>query len=284
MNQLVVIDPGALTLVQDLGRARCASQGVARSGAADLASHALAQRLCGNAASAAGLEVLLGGLRLRADAACTIAVTGALVGVSVDGVPQGVNHAFTVPAGSVVALSNASVGMRAYVAVRGGLAVDEVLGSRSRDTLGGLGPAPLSAGTVLPIANDVTEPTWLDIAAVRAPSDVVTVTIAPGPHDDILDASGWRTMLQTEWQIDPRSDRVGFRLAGAALPAPAADIASFPVLAGCVQLPGDGRPMILGPDSGVTGGYPVLGMTNQEGLDALAQARPGHSVRFRRST
>lgn len=283
MNHLVVIDPGMLTLVQDLGRGSHASQGVARAGAADLASHALAQRLCGNRPTAAGLEVLLGGLRLRTAQACIMAVTGALVEVSVDGVLQGINHAFAVPAGSVLALSQASIGMRAYVAVRGGLAVAEVLGSRSRDTLGGLGPAPLAATDMLPIGDHVAEPAWLDIAAVRAPSDSITLTIAPGPHDDILGASGWKSMLQTEWHIDSRSDRIGFRLAGPALAAPASDIASFPVLAGCVQLPGDGRPMILGPDCGVTGGYPVLGMVSQEGLDALAQARPGNSVRFRRS-
>jgi allophanate hydrolase subunit 2 len=89
--------------------------------------------------------------------------------------------------------------------------------------------------------------------------------------------------LQTVWRLDARSDRIGFRLAGSALPAPSSDLASFPVIAGCVQLPGNGLPVVLGPDCGVTGGYPVLGIVDQATLNALAQARPGTTIRMRRS-
>ncbi|CAB4881375.1 unannotated protein [freshwater metagenome] len=283
MTSLRVIDPGNLTLVQDLGRASYAAQGVARSGAADLGSHALAQRLCGNDDHAAGLEVLLGGLVLHAIESCVIAVTGANVAVHVAGVPQGRNHAFTVPAGAEVALSRATIGMRAYVAVRGGFAVPAVLGSRSRDTLGGIGPTPLAVGDLLPVGHVANAPAWLDVAAVHDPNEHVLVGLVPGPHDDMLDDAGWLALTRTAWRVDPRSDRIGIRLAGTPLPAPASDLPSFPVLAGCVQLPGDGMPVILGPDSGVTGGYPVLGVISQSGLDALAQARPGALVRLRRA-
>jgi len=281
MTGLFVIDPGNLSLIQDLGRASYAAQGVARSGAADIASHSLAQRLCGNHSSVAGIEVLLGGLALRAQQNCVIAVTGALIDVRVDGVSRGVNHAFEVFAGSEISLSRATLGMRAYVAIRGGFEVPSVLGSRSRDTLGGIGPAPLAAGDTLAVADMVAEPAWLDLAVVRGPGDDVVLTIAPGPHDDVLDNDAWAQLIRTDWRIDPRSDRIGVRLSGSALPAPASDLASFPIIPGCVQLPGDGQPVILGPDAGVTGGYPVLGVINQSGLDALAQARPGARVKLR---
>lgn len=283
MTCLRVVDPGVLSLVQDLGRTSYASQGVSRSGAADLASHSLALRLCGNYAWAAGLEVLLGGLVLAVDQSCIVAVTGAPVDVQVDGVLRGQNHAFAVGAGSEIRLSRASVGMRVYLAVRGGFEMPRLLGSCSRDTLGGIGPEPLAVGDLLEIGDLTAEPAWLGVAPVREPTDDIVLSMAPGPHDDALDATGWTQLLKTTWQVDSRSDRIGIRLSGPALPAPASDLASFPVLSGCVQLPGDGQPVILGPDSGVTGGYPVLGVIDQQGLDALAQARPGTRVRLRRS-
>ncbi len=282
VSGLRVIDPGVLTLVQDLGRAKYAAQGVSRSGAADLTAHSLAQRLCGNEPSAAGLEVLLGGLALAANQACTMAVTGAPVDVLVNGIAQGTNNAFHVTVGAEIRLSRAISGMRVYLAVRGGFALPSVLGSRSRDTVGGIGPEPLAVGDQLPIGDLTAQPVWLDVVPARPPSDEIIVTMTLGPHDDVLDAAGWAALTQATWQVDSRSDRIGIRLAGPALQAPSSDLASFPVLPGCVQLPGDGRPVVLGPDSGVTGGYPVLGVIDQRGLDALAQARPGARVRLRR--
>ena len=283
MSHFVVVDPGNLSLIQDLGRSAFAAQGVARAGAADLGSHALAQRLCGNSPHAAGVEVLLGGLRLRAEDSCTLAVTGAPVDVRINGEPHGQNHALNVVAGDELSLSRATSGMRVYVAFRGGIEASAVFGSRSRDTLGGIGPEPLAVGDTLTIDNLAVEPAWFDVVAVRPPTDEIVITLAPGPHDDVLDADGWNTLLHTVWHLDARSDRIGFRLAGSALPAPSSDLASFPVIAGCVQLPGNGLPVVLGPDCGVTGGYPVLGIVDQAALNALAQARPGVHIRMRRS-
>jgi biotin-dependent carboxylase-like uncharacterized protein len=281
MASLHIIDPGGLSLIEDLGRSGYAAQGVSRSGAADMASHTLAQRLCGNHPSAASIEVLLGGLSMRAEGSCTVAVTGADVDVAIDGVAQGRNHAFDIADGATLTLSRPRVGMRVYVAVRGGFAVDSVLGSRSRDTLGGIGPAPLQRDDRLRIGDLIEAPAWHGVAAVRGPVEDLVLTITLGPHDDALDQAGWKALLRAAWVVDSRSDRIGTRLSGPALPAPTSDLASFPIVPGCVQLPGDGQPVILGPDSGVTGGYPVLGIIKQSGLDALAQARPGARVRLR---
>ena len=124
---------------------------------------------------------------------------------------------------------------------------------------------------------------WIELVPVCDRPDAITLRVAPGPHDDVLDDAGWAQLHATAWTVDGRSDRVGVRLGGAPLPAPASDLQSFPVLPGCLQLPADGQPVVLGPDAGVTGGYPVLGVVDPEGLDALAQARPGTAVRLRRA-
>jgi biotin-dependent carboxylase-like uncharacterized protein len=281
MTALRILEPGPLTLVQDLGRATLAAQGVGRSGAADLGAHALAQRLCGNDPTAAGLEVLVGGLVLRADGAVVVAITGARVGVLVDGIPRGTDHALHLSSGSELRLTTASSGVRAYVGVRGGVDAPTVLGSRSRDTLGGIGPADLRPGDVLPVGDLGVEDVWLEPVPVAPPTDEVILQMSLGPHDDTLDEHGWRLLRRAVWQVDPRSDRIGVRLAGPALPVAPSDLPSFPMVPGCVQLPGDGQPVVLGPDAGVTGGYPVLGVIDQRSLDGLMQAPPGSTVRIR---
>jgi biotin-dependent carboxylase-like uncharacterized protein len=283
VSVLNVVDPGPLALVQDLGRAGGAAMGVGRSGAFDAGAHRLAQRLCGNDPNAAGIEVLLGGLVVRVEAATVIAVTGARVGVLVDDVAHGTDHAVFVPAGAQVRLTTATAGARAYVAVRGGIAAKVVLDSRSRDTLGSIGPPPLGRGAVLRIGDLAVGDPWIEPVPVADPPAEIALRVAPGPHDDVLDDDGWSRLHATAWAVDARSDRVGVRLSGDPLPAPASDLPSFPVVPGCVQLPSDGRPVVLGPDAGVTGGYPVLGVIDPAGLDALAQARPGATVRLRRA-
>jgi allophanate hydrolase subunit 2 len=137
---LIVVRTGPLTTVQDLGRSGWAHLGVPTSGAADRASLRLANRLVGNAETAAGLEITLGGLELRAVGDLTIAVTGASCPITVAGRPSPSRAVLWVPSGATVRLDPAPAGLRAYLAVRGGLDLMPVLGSRSTDTLSGLGP------------------------------------------------------------------------------------------------------------------------------------------------
>src|SRR5689334_5013770 len=126
--QLEIVRAGVRTTVQDLGRAGFAHLGVPRSGAADAGALRLANRLAGNPPGAAGLEILLGGLRLRATRAVTLAVTGASCTVTVGGRPADPGLPLPVPAGELVALGPATAGLRVYLAVGGGIAVPPVLG------------------------------------------------------------------------------------------------------------------------------------------------------------
>jgi biotin-dependent carboxylase-like uncharacterized protein len=301
VSALRVVSPGPRTLVEDLGRSGREHWGVAPSGAFDRAAHARAQRLVGNAPGAAGLEVLMGGLECLAETDLVVAVTGASCPVEVGGRAEGGEVALYVPAGTGLTVRTALAGLRAYVAVRGGLGVPAALGSRSRDTGGAIGPPPLAAGDVLPLGNDAIGQPRYELAAFavgrRAPdagrSQVrlpdVTVELVPGPHDDLLDAAGWRELESVSWVVGERSDRMGVRLAAdpAAPTRPVrvpGGLPSFPVVVGSVQLTPAGELVVLGPDAGVTGGYPVIGVVRREGLDALAQSRPGEVVRVRRRT
>ncbi len=267
---LTVVAPGPLTLVQDAGRPGRAWLGLGRSGAADRGALALANRLLGNAAGCAGLEVLLGGLQVRAEAAVTVCLTGAPAPAEVDGRPVGQAAALRLTVGQVLRLGAPAVGLRTYLGVRGGLDVAPVLGSRSRDTLAGLGPAPLVAGDVLAVGR--TRSPLPDLAQAPVPPlGPALLRLLPGPRRDWLTGP----LRPAGWMVGPDSDRVGVRLLGVALPRREDELPPEGLLPGAVQLPPDGQPVLFLADAPVTGGYPVIGVLDAPSLDRAAQLRPG---------
>jgi biotin-dependent carboxylase-like uncharacterized protein len=269
-----IVDPGPLTTVQDLGRSGWAALGVPRSGAFDRAAARLANRLVGNDVAAALLEITFGGLVLRAGTAVTVALTGAVC----PGLDWGT--AVTLRAGAVVRLGAPAHGLRSCLAVRGGVAVDAVLGSRSTDLLSGLGPAPLRAGDEVPIGRPPQHPPSGTSAPL--PAAVVALTVLPGPRADWFAPDALSRLAGERWIVRGESDRIGVRLDGAPLRRRLDDeLPSEPTLPGAVQVPADGRPIVFGPDAPVTGGYPVLAVLTDAALDAAAQLRPGDAVRFR---
>ncbi len=295
MTVMRVIDPGALTLVQDLGRPGLASLGVSASGAFDRTAHRLANRLVGNDEGAATLEHLLGGLRLALPAGAWIAVTGAggtVLLVDTEGRARVVepHTATVVDSAAELQLGPLTSGARATIAVRGGLAVPLVLGSRSRDTLAALGPAPLTAGEVLPVGPSPATPVPpADLVPVDPPtSGVVELAVRPGPRREWFTAAAWQQLLTEEWRASARSDRTGVRLEGAVLARTRefteAELPSEGMLRGSIQVSPDGAPTVLGPDHPVTGGYPVIAVVVDAAFDRLAQVRPGQPVRLRLAT
>ncbi|GAB2693612.1 5-oxoprolinase subunit C family protein [Thalassiella azotivora] len=282
--RLEVLATGPLALLQDAGRPGHAAVGVPRSGAADRTAYRLANRLVANTEGAAAVEVLLGGLALRATADVTVAVTGAPAPVRVDGRDVGHHAVVAVRAGQVLALGTPTAGLRSYFAVRGGVDVRPVLGSRASDTLSGTGPPPLAAGDLLPVGDDVTGYPHVD--AVPPPpgdhGDAVALRVVLGPrHDWLDDPAGLVTAL---WRVTPDSDRVGVRLDGPPLrrhPSVAdRELPSEGTVRGAVQVPPSGRPVLFGPDHPVTGGYPVAGVLLAADADRSAQLRPGERVRL----
>ncbi|HEY6797196.1 MAG TPA: biotin-dependent carboxyltransferase family protein [Kineosporiaceae bacterium] len=294
---LVVDGVGPIVTVQDLGRIGLARLGVSRAGAADRASSARANRLVGNTARAAALEVLLGGLMVRSGAEhLVVALTGADCPLTLDGRPAAAGAVLDLPPGSRLTLGTASAGLRAYLAVRGGIVVPPVLGSRSRDTLAGLGPPGIRAGDELPVGpsapySSADVGSWplldqLPLPALPAADGEVVLRAVPGPRLAELPAESADRLWDQVWSVSPDSDRVGVRLTGARplRTRSAGGWPSDPLLRGAVQVPPGGEPVVFLADHPVTGGYPVVAVVLDADTDLLAQARPGARVRLRRVT
>jgi biotin-dependent carboxylase-like uncharacterized protein len=269
-----VLAPGPLTALQDGGRAGLAALGVPRSGAFDRAALRLANRLVGNPEDATALEITFGGLELWLHDAATVALAGAPC--------PGLDLAapLSLPAGTRVRLGVPLRGLRSYLAVRGGFAVEHVLGSASTDTLSGLGPAALRAGDRLAIG---PEPSGRVSSASGggARFDGVLRVIA-GPRDDWFEPGALGLLASAAWTVRADSNRIGVRLDGPPLARTrAGELPSEATLPGALQVPPDGRPIVLGPDAPVTGGYPVVAVVRDSDLDLAGQLRPGDVVRFR---
>lgn len=281
-RELEVLDGGPMTTIQDQGRPGLAHLGVGPSGAADRSAAALANRLVANRPDAALLEATLGGLWLRAGSACTLALSGADPRAELDGQPVGVAQPLAVPAGGVLRLGAPAAGLRTYVAVRGGIDVPPVLGSRSRDTLAGLGPPPLRSGDLLPVGPPRRRWPLVDHAPLPPwAGSPVRLRLLRGPHQDVLDAASWRRLSASLWLVGADSDRVGVRLDGPLLGSPGG--ASWPpegLVRGAVQLPPGGQLVVMLADHPVTGGYPVIACLDDASADRLAQVRPGDRVRL----
>ena len=277
---LQIVNPGPLTLIEDLGRPDLAWAGVARSGAADRESLALANRLVGNDSNAAGLEVLLGGLTFVVTDTVDLAVTGASTGLTINGRSLDLHRAHRVAAGSIVELGRVERGLRNYLAVRGGIVAEPVLGSQSRDVLAAIGPAPVAKGDLLTIGSAASLPAWYETVAPPPRPSPVVLRVAPGPRISWFDDWSRTAGITGPWTVLPASDRTGVRLSGTSLTRRAGDLPSEPTLVGAVQVPPDGQPIVLGPDCGVTGGYPVIAVVLDADLDRLFQVRPGEPVTF----
>ena len=277
---------GLQALVQDRGRPGYAALGVAESGAMDAAAAAQANELVGNPADAALLESLGGGLRLAAVGDQVVAVTGADVPLEVTGAPVAHRPAsdrpFALLDGQVLALDVPRRGLRAYVGVRGGLAAASALGSRSTDLMSGEGPAPLASGDVVPVGT----PPWPSIvglpqAPTPLPGDHLDAHVRLGPRDDWFTPDALASLGEQDWVVREDSNRIGVRLDGEPLRRSRdGELPSEGAVAGSIQVPTDGRPVIFMRDHPVTGGYPVIGVVRAADVDLIAQLPPGATIRF----
>ncbi|WP_406328427.1 biotin-dependent carboxyltransferase family protein [Streptomyces sp. NBC_00203] len=278
---LSVVRSGALTTVQDQGRPGHAHLGVPRSGALDAPAAALANRLVGNPSEVAVLETTLNGCALRPRSAITVAVAGAPCPVTVDGRPAAWGAPVRVPAGALLDVGHARAGLRSYVAVSGGVAVDPVLGSRSTDLLSGLGPPPLTDGMVLPLGRPAALHARVDVVPHAAPPAELVLRVTLGPRDDWFTASAVRVLTTRAYRVSSASNRIGLRTEGPSLErAVSGELPSEGMVLGAVQVPPDGRPVVFLADHPTTGGYPVIAVVRPTDLPAAAQAVPGTPVRF----
>lgn len=264
-----VLVGGSLTSVQDaLGRPGWRHIGVPVGGAADSWSARLANRIVGNSDNDALLEITLGGLELRCERAASVAMVGGMT-ASVGGLPVAANAVFSVRAGSVIRVDPGS-GARGYLAVAGGIMVEPILGSRSTDLRSGFGGhdgRALRSGDRLEIGSSSAIPRRWTGSRPDGP-----IRIVPGPH-----ASG--ISLDGEWTVGTEADRTGVRLDGRRVEA-RGEVPSMGLPLGAVQVPPDGRPIVMLADRPVTGGYPVPACVIRADIGHVAQLLPGDQLTF----
>ncbi|OKL54700.1 urea amidolyase [Bowdeniella nasicola] len=287
-----VVATGLQSLFQDQGRVGFADLGVSASGAMDLRSARRANLLVGNPTGGTVIENLMGGLTIEAIGDLVAGVAGADVPLRITGEPLGgdvseytpeINRPFALLSGQRLAIGAPRRGLRSYLAVRGGIEADEVLGSTSSDLLSGEGPAPLAAGDVVRVG----APQWPSFVsdpkhAPTLPRDLVSVSVILGPRDEWFDPDQIDLLLSQEWTVTDISNRIGLRLDGE--PLTTRDLGELPsegTVAGAIQIPREGKPVVFMRDHPVTGGYPVIGVVPHHDLDVLAQLPPGSKIRFR---
>ena len=280
MTSLAFLRAGPLTTVQDLGRPGLAHLGVPPSGAADRSALELGNRVVGNDPDAAGLEASLVGPTVRFDGPAVVALAGADAGATLSGRRVVRGEAVVAVSGDVLELGRCIGGARAYVCVRGGIDVEDTLGSRSTDLLTGLGPAPLRDGHVLRIGSEAGLPPPRAEPVVAAPVEPV-LRVVPGPRHDWFAPGALDVLLSAVWGVTPATNRVGIRLDGPSLERrTAGELLSEGMVTGALQVPPSGRPILLLVDHPTTGGYPVIAVVATADLSAAGQLAPGDTVRF----
>ena len=278
-----VPEPGPLTTVQDLGRSGLAHLGVGHSGACDQLAIRLANRIVGNRESAAALEVTIGGLGLRFSHGTWVAFTGARAPLTVDGRAGSFFGPVFAPAGGELRVGLSKEGMRSYLAVRGGVDVRPVLGSRSTDLLNGIGPSVLRAGDVVVVGDEMDGPVAaIDLVPTRAIDSEPVLGLALEPRPEWFTADALEKLVDATWEVSRDSNRIGVRLIGPMLErAQLGELPSEGLVAGAIQIPPSGQPVLFLADHPVTGGYPVIAILRQASLPAAAQLRLGQRLHFR---
>jgi len=293
MNQIPafeVLEPGILTTIQDGGRFGFSRFGVPPSGALDPFSFRVANLLVNNQGNEACLETTLAGLKLKALNESVIAITGGNLLTTLNGEPLELWRTHLLIESDVIAFKKVRSGCRAYLSVSGGFIVPEVMGSRSTylsGKFGGLEGRPLRKGDIL-FRPDSPPP--LNRLGLRFPEEWIPIfekeinlRVIPGPQDHHFTEEGFQTFCSSAYEVSPQCDRMGIRLNGPRIERRAdveESIISEGFLSGAIQVPGDGKPIIILTEL-VTGGYTKIATIISTDLTRVAQLKPGDRVRFK---
>ena len=258
------------------------------SGVMDVRSYHIANALVGNFTDEAVIEMTYLGGSFKFLESNYIAITGADMSPKIDGVPVEMYTTVFVKQDETLTFSAAKSGMRAYIAVRGGIDVPVIMGSRSTNLkckLGGLDGRPLKAGDIVPCRDVYDEFHKHLIHSVPKEdfgSDEITVRVLLGPQDDYFTEHGIKTFLNSTYTVTNESDRMGCKLSGEKIEYKnTVDIISDGIVFGSIQIPRTGNPIIMLADRQTTGGYAKIATVISVDLPLLAQARPGTKVHFK---
>lgn len=284
-----VLEPGLLTTVQDRGRHGFQAFGMPVAGVMDEYASRVANLLVANDQYAAVLEITLLGPRLKILASTVLAVTGADLGAELNGRRLPLWQAVAARKGDELVFTGVRSGCRAYLAVAGGIAVPEVMGSRStylRGKIGGLNGRALKTGDRIPSGEPATA-AWARVGSRVPPefipsySSEIALRVISGPQDDHFTDAGLETFFHSEYTVTNEADRMGYRLEGPKIEHKGgADIISDGIPLGAIQVPGHGQPIIMLADRQTTGGYTKIATVISADLHRIGQAKPGDKVRF----
>lgn len=284
---LAVIQPGIQSLVQDRGRFGFHAIGLTTGGPMDYSAFRWANRLCGNDDSAACIEVLMGGLVLQAQIATQIAVTGAEIRLTINHQSVDCWRSHCLHPGDRIELGHATAGCRAYLAATGGFDFQPSFGSAATVVREGLGGPngdgqALKAGGILPCSPCVeTQCLALDKAYQPAYlENTASLRVVLGYQQASFSQAQQQLFFNSDYRLSADCDRMGFRLAGAAINSSTTSLLSEGICLGAIQFPGDGQPIVLMRDRQTIGGYPKIGSVLSIDLDRMAQLQPGATVRF----
>jgi len=290
MGRLKVVTPGLLTTVQDVGRPKFQQSGMGVSGVMDRYSQRCANLLVGNAPDEAVLEATLLGPALEFRGESVIAVTGGAVQPQLNGQPVAMWQSLRVKQGDILSFTMLQKGCRLYIAFAGGIDVPVVMGSKSTNLkarVGGLDGRALRKEDELSLNAAGVDVSKLPL--YRLPQEFIPelrseleLRVVLGPQDDAFTRQGLDTFLSGVYAVTQESDRMGYRLEGEAIEhRQGSDIISDGIVMGAVQVPGNGKPIILLADRQTTGGYTKIATVISADLPKLGQARPGDQIRFR---
>jgi biotin-dependent carboxylase-like uncharacterized protein len=287
-GHLLIERPGLFSSLQDFGRFGYQHFGISASGAMDTVSMQAANALVGNAPGTAVIEMTMLGLAAIVKAErCRFALTGADMPISINGRPVEGWRAHELQDGDRVEIGGNKTGMRGYLAIAGGLDVAPTLGSlstHSRSGIGGLEGRALRAGDRLPLQDEPAGP-LLALAPEHRPSSTGPIRVVLGPQDDYFTPTGIATFFTSDYRVTDKTDRMGTQLDGPTIEhAGGFNIVSDGIMNGSIQVPGNGRPLVLLADRQTTGGYPKIATVIGPDLFRLGQRRPGDAIRFQRVT
>jgi len=286
MSTLTVLSPGLLTTVQDLGREGYGAIGVSASGAADMLSLRIGNKLLGNLEGTAGLEMTLLGGAFQFSGETWVAITGSDFGAALDGQAVLPYTVFKVSLGQTLQFGPTKSGARAYLCVRGGIDLPKTLGSRSTHLLSGLGGLDgraLRKGDILPIGDDsrcgtasYNSTTWHDLAIKRG-----AIRVTKGPQWENFPSAARIKFLEQTYIVTEEANRMGIRLTGTRYELESAgELITEGVSLGAIQVPPSGQPIILFVEQQTTGGYPKLANVIAVDFPTVGQLRPRDEVRF----
>jgi KipI family sensor histidine kinase inhibitor len=279
---LEILTPALQSLIEDAGRPGSLHLGVPRSGAADRTSWADGNTIVGNRPGAASIETVYGGLKVTAHGTLVLAITGASPGALIDDTREVAAYTpFALLPGEHLELLPPEHGLCSYLAIRGGIATQPDLGSRSTDILTGTGGPPLAAGDRLPIGTDIDGAVDATLQRPTFDDGLLVLELTLTPHAALLTDESRGRLTSQVWTVSASSNRVGVRLEGRPLELrEAVSLPSAGIVEGAVQLPPSGLPLVFGRDHPGTGGYPVVGVLGARSFDPSSQAGAARSVRL----